>query len=208
MNDININYDEVITIEENALNWEYDKNTNIYKKVFSKDENKETSLIKIDKNSTFKNSQNTNSIEIFVLDGIYSNEYGDFPQGTYLKLPKEDESKISSKISCEVFKKTNYNQIKEEKIVVDTNTSFWSPGQGNLQVMPLSEQTALVKWPKNEVFIPHTHWGGEEILVLKGEFIDEHGTYKMGTWIRNPHLSNHHPYVKEETIILVKTGHM
>jgi anti-sigma factor ChrR (cupin superfamily) len=74
--------------------------------------------------------------------------------------------------------------------------------------MPLYEQTALVKWPKNEKFISHKHWGGEEILVLKGIFIDEHGEYPQGYWIRSPHLSEHFPYVEEETIILVKTGHL
>jgi anti-sigma factor ChrR (cupin superfamily) len=54
----------------------------------------------------------------------------------------------------------------------------------------------------------HTHWGGEEIFVLKGIFMDEYGEYKIGTWLRNPHLSKHFPYVKEETIIFVKTGHL
>ena len=57
-------------------------------------------------------------------------------------------------------------------------------------------------------FRKHTHFGGEEILVLSGEFIDEHGKYPHGTWIRSPHMSVHNPYVEEETIIIVKTGHL
>lgn len=207
MNDINADYEKAIFVEESSLLWQKDENS-ISKKIFSKSEDKETALIKFDKASNLKNSSQINSVEIFVLDGIYSNEFGDFEKGTYLKLPKEDESKVFSKEGCEIFRKKNYPQIKDEKIIVDTSNSFWRPGQGNLQVMPLSEQTALVKWPKDEIFIPHTHWGGEEILVLKGEFKDEHGSFKIGTWIRSPHLSSHHPYVKEETIILVKTGHM
>ena len=74
--------------------------------------------------------------------------------------------------------------------------------------MPLSDQTALVKWPKNERFLAHKHWGGEEIFVLSGTFMDEHGAYTKNTWLRSPHLSEHFPFVKEETIIFVKTGHM
>lgn len=27
-------------------------------------------------------------------------------------------------------------------------------------------------------------------------------------WLRSPHLSEHFPYVEEETVILVKTGHL
>ncbi|MGE3301316.1 MAG: cupin domain-containing protein, partial [Arcobacter sp.] len=30
---------------------------------------------------------------------------------------------------------------------------------------------------------------------LSGTFIDEHGTYPQGFWIRSPHLSVHFPYV-------------
>ncbi|MBL4900785.1 MAG: cupin domain-containing protein, partial [Colwellia sp.] len=52
------------------------------------------------------------------------------------------------------------------------------------------------------------HFGGEEIFVIKGEFIDEYGRYPQGTWIRSPHLSEHYPYVEQETIILVKVGHL
>lgn len=208
MQNINIEYKKTIYIEDDNLQWQEDKELEIDKKIFTKDENKETALIKIDKNSKLENSTQKNSVEIFVLDGVYSNELGDFEKGSYLKLPNEDESRVFSNEGCEIFRKVNYPQIKEEKIVIDTEKSFWHQGQGNLQVMPLSEQTALVKWPENEIFIPHTHWGGEEILVLSGIFIDEHGIYKKGTWIRNPHLSSHHPFVKEETVILVKTGHL
>ena len=59
------------------------------------------------------------------------------------------------------------------------------------------------------MFQPHKHWGGEEILVLEGTFYDEHGVYPKGTWIRSAHLSEHHPYTKEEgALIFVKTGHL
>jgi hypothetical protein len=44
--------------------------------------------------------------------------------------------------------------------------------------------------------------------VLSGTFRDEHGTYPKGTWIQSPHLSAHHPFVEEETVIFVKTGHL
>ncbi|MEE8057455.1 MAG: cupin domain-containing protein, partial [Pseudomonadales bacterium] len=47
-----------------------------------------------------------------------------------------------------------------------------------------------------------------EIFVLSGTFIDEHGRYPAGTWIRSPHMSSHNPYTDEGCIIFVKTGHL
>lgn len=70
------------------------------------------------------------------------------------------------------------------------------------------ERVALMKWPAGEHSQRHYHLGGEEIFVLSGELNDEHGTYPRGTWLRSPHMSEHCPYVKRETVIWVKTGHL
>ena len=73
----------------------------------------------------------------------------------------------------------------------------------------LTKHTALVRWAPATHFNPHTHVGGEEILVLEGVFRDEHGSYPPGTWIRSPHLSNHRPFTGPEgATILVKVGHL
>ena len=97
-------------------------------------------------------------------------------------------------------------------ITMDTNAAEWQIGQGNLKVLPLheygSESVALVHWPAGEKFHRHVHTGGEEIFVIRGEFIDDYGRYPAGTWIRKPHMSQHTPYVEEETLIWVKVGHL
>jgi hypothetical protein len=73
----------------------------------------------------------------------------------------------------------------------------------------LTKHTALVRWAPETRFNPHTHVGGEEILVLEGVFRDEHGSYPAGTWIRSPHLSHHRPFTGPEgATILVKVGHL
>lgn len=77
---INVEYDKSICLDEANLKWQNDDILNCEKKIFSLDEDKETSLIKINKNSTFHNSNKINSVEIFVLDGTYSNEFGDFKE--------------------------------------------------------------------------------------------------------------------------------
>ena len=91
--------------------------------------------------------------------------------------------KVNCKSNCKIFRKENY-RAHYEKIIIDTTKQEWLKGQGNLQVMPLVESTALVLWPKDEIFIPHKHFGGEEIYVLSGAFMDEHGEFEQDTWIR------------------------
>ena len=204
---MNDNYETRALINTNDLEWENTQNKGIYKKLLSKKEDEETSILKIEESSKLNNNSKINSVEIFVLEGIYKNEFGEFKSGTYLNLPNENEAFVSSNTGCVIFRKENCDK-GVENIIIDTNSTPWLKGQGNLEVMPLFTQTALVKWPQNERFIPHKHWGGEEIFVLKGRFMDEYGIYPKGSWIRSPHLSTHFPFVEEETIIFVKTGHL
>ncbi|MFA9373816.1 MAG: cupin domain-containing protein, partial [Poseidonibacter sp.] len=200
---MNSNYEKRALINTANMQWQ-ENSKNVLKKVLSCKDNEETSLIKLNENSILNQNSKINSVEIFVLEGTYINQYGEFREGTYLKLSEENESLVKTDTTCVIFRKTNHF-TNEQKIIVNTKTSQWLKGQGNLEVMPLDIQTALVKWPKDEKFIPHKHFGGEEIFVLTGIFMDEHGQYPKGSWIRSPHLSAHFPYVEEETIIFVKT---
>ncbi|MDH4945082.1 cupin domain-containing protein [Sulfurimonas sp. C5] len=204
---MNSDYDKRALINTATIEWEKTEQKGIFKKTLSFNMEEETALVKMEEYSKVNENSQINNVEIFVLEGTYINEFGKFGKGSYLHLPKEDESFVNTTTGCTIFRKTNYSK-NDQQIIIDTSASEWLPGQGNLEVLPLDIQTALVKWPKNERFIPHKHWGGEEIFVLQGTFMDEHGKYPEGSWIRSPHLSEHYPYVDEETIIFVKTGHL
>jgi anti-sigma factor ChrR (cupin superfamily) len=100
------------------------------------------------------------------------------------------------------------------QLVEDTKVpAGWRPGLvEGLRVRPLyaqggyPENVALVRWAPGTHFQRHTHWGGEEILVLEGEFADEHGRYPEGTWIRSPHMSQHTPFSESGCLIYVRVG--
>jgi len=172
-----------------------------------------TSFVSYQAGSFFPEHPHIQGEEIYVIDGVFSDENGDYPAGSYIRNPAGSHHSPFSKQGCTLFVKLNQFQTDDnQKIVIKPEQQQWGNGIGNLKVCSLhsynTESTALVRWPANEVFQPHAHDGGEEIIVLKGMFFDEHGEYPAGSWIRNPHLSRHYPYVKEETLILVKVGHL
>jgi anti-sigma factor ChrR (cupin superfamily) len=57
--------------------------------------------------------------------------------------------------------------------------------------------------PDTREFSPYTH-GGEEFLVLKGIFEDEHGEFPAGGYVRNPPTSRHTPSSPIGCILFVK----
>ena len=172
-----------------------------------------TSFVKFEAGSYFPEHVHTQGEEIYVLEGVFSDENGDYPAGTYIRNPPGSCHKPFTKEGCILFVKLEQFQKDDVKqVVLLPEDQHWQPGIGNLKVLSLhvhnTESTALVHWPANEVFQPHTHWGGEEIVVISGKFIDEFGEYPAGSWIRSPHMSQHFPRVEEETLILVKVGHL
>lgn len=175
-----------------------------------------TSLVRYAPNSSFPTHVHDGGEEILVLSGVFSDEQGDYPQGSYLRNPigSHHQPKIGKEGALIFVKLHQFSTDDKDQINLNTTAQAWLPGViDGLSVMPLhsfeTTHTALVKWQPNTQFQLHSHFGGEEILVLEGTFYDEHGEYPKGTWIRSPHLSRHHPYTKDDgAVIYVKTGHL
>jgi len=213
---LNMNFAECIVIEAAAQDWQPSPAAGVWRKPLAREYREQghaTSIVRYEPGSRFNTHPHPKGEEILVLEGVFSDETGDYPAGTYLRNPPGSRHAPFSEQGCVIFVKLDqFDESDQATVRVNTQQTDWLPGQGGLQVMPLhdhnGEHTALVKWPAGERFLPHRHWGGEEILVLSGEFQDEHGVYPPLSWIRSPHLSEHHPFVTKETVILVKTGHL
>jgi len=213
---LNMDFSQRLVIETAQQEWLASPAQGVWRKPLEREAAESghvTSIVRYDAGSVFSEHTHPMGEEIFVLDGVFSDETGDYGAGTYLRNPPNSRHAPFSKEGCVIFVKLNqFDAADQEFVRINTQAAPWHQGIGGLQVMPLhsfgTSNTALVKWPANEIFQPHRHAGGEEILVLSGTFQDDAGTYPTATWLRNPHMSAHHPFVKEETIILVKTGHL
>ena len=173
-----------------------------------------TSIVRYAPNSRFSPHTHGGGEEFFVLDGVFSDEKNDYPAGTYVRNPIGSRHTPHSDGGCTIFVKLHqFDAADTAHIVVDTHAAGFRPGVAKgLTVLPLheyaTEHVALVRWAPGTRFSQHRHWGGEEILVLEGTFQDEHGNYPAGSWLRNPHMSEHTPFSDEGCLIYVKTGHL
>ncbi|MGM0906216.1 MAG: cupin domain-containing protein [Pseudomonadota bacterium] len=213
---LNLDFAKRVIIETAKQEWVDSPASGVRRKLLEREEaerGRATSIVEYTPGASFSTHEHPLGEEILVLEGVFSDENGDYPAGTYIRNPPGSSHAPFSKDGCKLLVKLHQFQPTDTQAVrINTHEAEWLPGQGGLQVMPLhshgTEHIALVKWPAKEVFKPHRHMGGEEILVLSGEFCDEHGRYPKGTWMRSPHMSMHHPFVDRETIIWVKTGHL
>ncbi len=213
---LNMNFSERVVIHTVERDWFASPETGVSRKLLARERTPSghaTSIVQYTPGARFPRHSHPGGEEIFVLAGVFSDEHGDYPAGTYLRNPPGSSHEPYSESGCTLFVKLSQFAAEDtEAVRINTDEGAWFRGHGDLIVMPLhhfeTENTALVFWPAGEAFVPHRHYGGEEIFVLKGRFRDEHGEYPAHTWLRNPHLSTHHPFVTEDTLILVKTGHL
>ena len=213
---LNMQFGQRVMIDTNDQPWQASPATGVWRKPLAREEAERghaTSIVRYDPEASFRRHGHPAGEEILVLEGVFSDEHGDFGAGTYFRNPPGSGHAPFSKEGCVLLVKLHqFLPDDTAQVCIDTARTRWLPGQGNLKVMPLhefaGEHVALVKWPAGERFQPHRHLGGEEIFVLAGELKDEHGSYPRGTWLRSPDGSEHRPYVEQETVIWVKTGHL
>lgn len=173
-----------------------------------------TSIVRYAPNSRFSEHGHGGGEELFVLDGVFSDADGDYPVGSYVRNPIGSAHAPRSKPGCTLLVKLHqFDPSDTQRVMIDTQRAAWHQGMvPGLSVMPLhqhgTENVALVKWAAGTRFNRHRHWGGEEILVIDGTFQDEFGDYPAGSWLRNPHLSEHMPFSNDGCTIYVKTGHL
>jgi anti-sigma factor ChrR (cupin superfamily) len=213
---LNMDFTQKVVIETAQQDWVPSPMPGVMRKPLAREDAERghaTSIVRYEPGASFSTHDHPLGEEILVLEGVFSDETGDYPAGTYFRNPEGFRHSPFSKEGCVLLVKLHQFQADDtDHIAVDTRGEPFQPGAGNLQVLPLhqhgTEQVALVRWPAGERFQPHKHFGGEEIYVISGELQDENGSYPAGTWIRSPHLSEHFPYVEKETLIWVKVGHL
>ena len=102
------------------------------------------------------------------------------------------------------------NSDFSQRVVVRPEDYGWvdSPMPGVERMMldrigdEVARATSLVRYAPNSTFSPHVHGGGEEFLVLEGEFADEHQIYPVGSYVRNPIGTSHSPRVGDQGCVL------
>jgi len=214
---LNMNFSERAVVDTLVLPWQSSPSPWVKRRLIERDGGevaRATSIVRYEPGAHFAEHRHDLGEEILVLRGVFSDEHGEYAAGAYIKNPPGSTHAPFSEGGCLLLVKLRHMDPADEgRVVVDTTEDRWLPGPGpGLSVLPLydfrTQHTAMVRWAAGTEFKPHRHCGGEEIYVLDGVFADQHGRYPAGTWLRNPHMSQHRPFSREGCTIFVKTGHL
>ncbi|NNU79974.1 cupin [Halovulum dunhuangense] len=173
-----------------------------------------TSLVRFAPGSRFSEHEHGGGEEFLVLDGVFSDESGDYPAGSYVRNPIGTAHSPHTDPGCTIFVKLRqFDPSDTEQFHVATAEAAFVPGtvpgmtELLLHDVP-GETVRIVDFAPGTRGAAHAHPGGEEILVLSGSVSDAEGHYPAGSWIRNPPGLPHRPVSEEGCRLYIKSGHL
>lgn len=181
-----------------------------------------TSVVRYEPRSTFHAHDHPEGEEILVLEGVFSDEHGDWPAGTYLLNPEGFRHAPFSREGCTLLVKLRQFPGRERQhVVVDTNALPWQPAgtPGTWRKLlyrqaGFSDETSLERFDAGASAGVVVHPQGAELFVLDGTLEDDEGIYPTGSWLRLPAGASHRPcsptgctvYVKRAGLAYLRAG--
>jgi anti-sigma factor ChrR (cupin superfamily) len=145
---INDDFSQRVVIDHHDLPWIASPESGVERRMLERQGDevaKATSIVRYQAGCRFQSHHHGLGEEIFVLDGIFSDETGHYPAGTYVMNPPGSSHAPFSESGCTLFVKLRHlgsDQVERE--VIDTTNASWYQGMvPGLNVMPLMRQGHL-----------------------------------------------------------------
>ena len=150
-----------------------------------------TSIVRYAPNSHFPQHRHPGGEEFLVLEGVFQDETGDYPAGSYVRNPPGSAHAPGSEPGCVIFVKLW--QFRREDLqplaLRPGGGERAAPAPGQVESLVLFDDTVervrIDAWaPGSMVELPNTR--GLELLVLSGSFSDGAERLERWSWLRLP----------------------
>ena len=173
-----------------------------------------TSVVRYLPGANFPAHDHPGGEEILVLDGIFSDEHGDWPAGTYLLNPEGFRHRPFSREGCTLFVKLRQFPGGDRRhVATQTNELPWSGSERagtSLKVLysqpPYTDRMRLERCESPAAAGPINFNQGAELFVINGSFTDEHGCYRAHSWLRIPAGGALRPTSSDSCELYIKEG--
>ena len=148
-----------------------------------------TSIVRYAPDSTFSPHTHGGGEEFVVLEGVFEDESGAFPAGTYVRNPPGSRHTPGSAQGCTIF-------VKLWQFAPDDRLQARKDMRAELERVDAGRAVALLHEDERER-VTYTEAapgaafeaadpGGIELLVLDGTLSDDSRTLRRGSWLRLP----------------------
>jgi quercetin dioxygenase-like cupin family protein len=151
-----------------------------------------STIVRYAPGSRFSAHTHTGGEEFLVLEGVFQDEHGDYPAGSYIRNPPMSRHTPGSAPGTTIFVKLWQFDLQDRthvRVHGDKLARVADATRPGVQVSPLfkdaHEDVRLELWPANsrvELELPH----GAEFFVLEGQFQEGGELFAPQSWLRLP----------------------
>lgn len=213
---INANFDERAVVHSDQEPWVPSPMKGVERRMLDRigDEvARATTIVRYAPGSAFSAHTHSGGEEYLVLDGVFQDEHGDFPAGTYVRNPPTSSHTPSAAEGATILVKLwQFDPEDRNQITIDTTAQTPQPVSDGVSEIALfedaRERVRIELWDASQTVEVAGH-KGFEALVLEGSFTEGDETFVKNSWLRlPPGMPLHAEAGSEGARLWVKSEHL
>lgn len=215
---LNADFSRRVVLHADDIEWKTSPTVGVHRRMLDRiggEVARATSIVRYDPDSSFPAHTHGGGEEYIVLEGVFQDERGDFPVGSYVRNPPQSRHTPASRPGCMILVKLwQFDPADRSNVSIDLNKMAAIPERGR----PGVSVTPLFKTEKENVRVEH--WdpdavvtvdadGGAEFFVLEGSVEESGDTLRRHSWLRIPSTPQATLHTGADGArVWIKTGHL
>jgi anti-sigma factor ChrR (cupin superfamily) len=216
---IHADFSQSVAVDSSTLPWQLSPQTGVERRMLDRiggEVARATSIVRYAPQSRFSAHRHDAGEEFLVLDGVFSDEHGDYPAGTYVRNPPGSSHSPGTETGCTIFVKLRQMIAAEQTRLVMASESnrpreHLADGRERIVLHACSfglETVAIERVPPGHDGPELPNPRGAEILVLSGTLGVNGQDWPPASWIRLAHGQPHRLHSTGSASYWVKRGHL
>ena len=192
---VNADFDARVLVHAERMDWVPSPMAGVERRMLDRiggEVARATSIVRFAPGSAFSAHTHAGGEEFLVLDGVFQDEHGDFPVGSYVRNPPTSSHTPASQPGCTIFVKLwQFDPDDRTQVMVHAAKAraVAEAGREGVSVLPLfhdaREDVSIETWAPGAT-VPLDLPGGAELLVLEGAAEEGGEALERHSWLRLP----------------------
>ena len=213
--ELNADFSKRVVVHSDALEWQASPMAGVERRMLDRiggEVARATTIVRYAPNSHFSAHTHSGGEEFIVLDGVFQDEHGDFPAGTYVRNPPTTSHTPGSEPGCTIFVKLwQFDMEDRNQLRKNMADELGSP-VGGVATAILHEdarETVTYHHLASGASLDIDADGGVELLVIDGALSEGGDALRKGSWLRIPEGGELHAVAGHAGAqVWMKTGHL
>jgi hypothetical protein len=203
---LHVNHQQTVAVQFADAPWLGSPEQGVVRKLLERDGEevaRATSIVRYAPESSFPPHVHERGEELLVLDGVFSDEYGDYVAGTYVRNPPGSKHRPFSRGGCTIFVKLRQFAGDDQERVVIGPAERWTGDEKQLH----THRRERVELCRVDAPATIARNSGIEILVVEGHVQLDRTDAPRWTWWRTPARSVEVTPLGP-ALLWIKSGHL